>query len=61
MPLKMRIRTHANETRSALHMGDGLVRQWRDTPRRAGWLCTLPLGAALYLRDRLRLRKGGRA
>jgi glycosyltransferase involved in cell wall biosynthesis len=56
MPIGLRVRTHANEIRHALHLGHGPRRQWRETPGRLGWLLTAPLGLTLYLRDRRRLR-----
>lgn len=47
-----RLRYYAHHLRFALHAGLGR-QSWVDSPSKLLWLMTAPLGAALYLRDRL--------
>jgi hypothetical protein len=58
MPMSVWLRSHANESRYALHAGEGLLRQLHRTPRRWAWFVTLPAGLALFARDRARLKRG---
>lgn len=54
MPLRHRARAHANHVRYSLHAGSGLRRQLSEPGSRVAWLAALPVGAALYARDRRR-------
>lgn len=56
MPAALRVRAHANEIRFACHLRQGPIQQFRQAPGRIGWMLSLPLGFALYARDRLRVR-----
>ncbi|MBX5468684.1 MAG: glycosyltransferase family 2 protein [Thermoleophilaceae bacterium] len=57
MPLRLRARSSANVVRYALHAGASPLRELRGT--RPAWIraAALPLGAALWLRDRMELRR----
>jgi len=49
-----RLRAYANLSRYGLHEGRGITAIGALAPERALWAATLPVGAALYLRDRAR-------
>jgi glycosyltransferase involved in cell wall biosynthesis len=57
LPRTFVFRHHANHTRFALHAGDGLRGSRSGAASVAWWATTLPVGVALYLRDRLVLRR----
>ena len=54
LPIGTRVRAYANLTRYGLHDARGLRELCRLAPNRRVWAATLPLGGALYFRDRLR-------
>jgi glycosyltransferase involved in cell wall biosynthesis len=54
LPIGTRVRAYANLTRYGLHDARGLRELGRLAPDRRVWAATLPLGGALYLRDRVR-------
>lgn len=56
MPRGERVRSYANVVRHALHAGRDPRVELRGTPSRSLRLVALPLGVALYRRDRHRLR-----
>jgi glycosyltransferase involved in cell wall biosynthesis len=56
IPRRRRLRSHANYVRFSLHAGIGLRGGMSEAPSKAAWLMLLPLGFALYVRDRWRLR-----
>lgn len=56
LPREVRLKSYANLSRYGLHAGRRPWQQARDAPSPALFLGTLPLGVALYLRDRLRSR-----
>jgi glycosyltransferase involved in cell wall biosynthesis len=55
LPLRRRVRSYANYARFSLHSGIALRTQAADAPSVLAWLALLPLGLALFLRDRRRL------
>lgn len=57
----VKLRYTGNYARHSFHQGIGLRRQRDEAPSRRMWLATLPLGVALYLRDRRALRKAAAA
>jgi glycosyltransferase involved in cell wall biosynthesis len=57
MPWSVRLRSYANYVRYSLHQGVGLPRQAAAARSRALWCLVLPVGVALYLRDRLGVRR----
>lgn len=54
LPVGVRVRAYANLTRYGLHDARGLRGLARLAPDRRLWAATLPVGGALYLRDRMR-------
>jgi glycosyltransferase involved in cell wall biosynthesis len=50
-------RNHANHARFALHAGEGALGSRDGAASTAWWAASLPLGLALFLRDRMTLRK----
>jgi hypothetical protein len=55
----MGVRNYANYVRYSLHAGLGLREQMLDVPSKLLWLTSLPIGAALYARDTVTLRRRG--
>lgn len=53
---RQRTRSNANYIRFSIHSRTGLRRQVREAPSRGAWAVLWPLGAALFLRDRWRMR-----
>jgi glycosyltransferase involved in cell wall biosynthesis len=53
LPPDARLKGYANLSRYSFHERRGLRKQARRAPSPPLWLATLPLGAALYIRDRL--------
>lgn len=49
---RLRLRHHANYSRFSFHAGVGLRRQLSEIDNGLLWLATLPMGFALYVRDR---------
>lgn len=54
IPLRRRLRSHANYVRFSFHAGAGLQEQIAMAPSKTVWIAVLPLGLALYIRDRRR-------
>jgi glycosyltransferase involved in cell wall biosynthesis len=52
---RRRLRSHVNSVRYSFHARVGLRQQAREAPSRVAWLAVLPLGLALFVRDRRRL------
>lgn len=50
--LRSRLRGYANYVRASLHGKVGLAKQASEAPSLLFWLAALPLGLAVYLRDR---------
>lgn len=54
IPIARRLRSYANYVRFSIHAGVALRDQARDAPSKVAWLGLVPLGLALYVRDRWR-------
>lgn len=54
LPPRARLKAYANLSRYGLHQGRGLRAQAARAPSARSWLAALPVGLALYARDRLR-------
>lgn len=52
LTLRRRFRSYANYVRFSLHAGIGMPKQAGTVPSKIAWLLVVPVGAALYLRDR---------
>jgi hypothetical protein len=59
LPVDIGVRNYANYVRYSLHAGVGLREQILDVPSKLLWITSLPLGAALYVRDAVTLRRRG--
>jgi glycosyltransferase involved in cell wall biosynthesis len=54
LPAPARLRAYANLVRNGLHQHASLSAQLRAAPEKLWWLLGSPIGAFLYLRDRIR-------
>ncbi|MEA3312456.1 MAG: glycosyltransferase family 2 protein [candidate division WOR-3 bacterium] len=59
LPIDIALRNYANYVRYSLHAGIALRKQILDAPSELLWSISFLLGASLYLRDRITLRRKG--
>jgi hypothetical protein len=59
LPFDIALRNYANYVRYSLHVGAGLKAQVLGAPSWLLWAASLPVGVALYARDRTVMRRRG--
>lgn len=59
LPIDIALRHYANYVRYSLHTGVGWRKQIQDTPSALLWAASFPVGAGIYLRDKITLRRRG--